>query len=281
MDTKIRNFTDLEAWKRENTLYRYLRVWGMMTTVSIQIALNNRLGAGLFICAKLLRFAIFFFTIVLIVGKTQSVAGFSQDQVLLVFFVFTLVDTISQMLFREVYRFRPRILSGDFDLDLVKPMPSLLRPLLGGADPLDMITLIPLIIGFVSFLAHSTLVPIAWIDGVLFLLLVINAVIISASFHILVLALGVISTEVDHAIMLYRDLWNMGRFPTRVYGGVVRLFLSTLIPIASMVTVPVLALSGTWGFVSVLTTLPLGGALLALSIFIWNRALSHYTSAST
>ena len=35
---------------------------------------------------------------------------------------FNVVDTIGQMLFREVYRFRPLIISGGFDMVLVKPL---------------------------------------------------------------------------------------------------------------------------------------------------------------
>jgi len=42
----------------------------------------------------------------------------------------------AQLLFRDVYRFRPKVVSGDFDLILVKPINPLFRVLLGGADPL-------------------------------------------------------------------------------------------------------------------------------------------------
>ena len=34
---------------------------------------------------------------------------------------FSLVDTIAQLFFREVYRFRPLIVSGDFDLPSSNP----------------------------------------------------------------------------------------------------------------------------------------------------------------
>ena len=44
---------------------------------------------------------------------------------------FNVVDTIGQMLFREVYRFRPLIISGGFDMVLVKPLSPLVRVLLG------------------------------------------------------------------------------------------------------------------------------------------------------
>ena len=54
-----------------------------------------------------------------------------------------LIDVISQFLFREVYRFRPLVVSGEFDLVLVKPVSSLFRSLAGGADVIDLITIPP------------------------------------------------------------------------------------------------------------------------------------------
>lgn len=260
---------------------RLLKVWGKMTTFAMQTALANKLSVILFVSAKLIRFAIFFFTISLIIDRTSGVAGFSRDQVLLVFFCFTLIDAISQMLFREVYRFRPRIISGDFDLDLLKPLPSLFRPLLGGADPLDLITLIPFSIGFVYFLLHSTSISNAWSSYVLFVLLILNAVLISASFHILVLALGILSTEVDHVIMVYRDIWSMGRFPTTIYSGGVHLLLQYIIPVAVMVTAPIEVLSGRLQPEKSMLFFCVGLAFFVCSLGVWRQALKRYTSAGS
>lgn len=232
----------------------------------------------MFILAKLLRFAFFVTLIVFLMENTQSLAGYSSDQILLFFLTYTLIDSLSQMLFREVYRFRAKVVSGDFDMDLVKPIASLFRPLLGGADPFDMITLVPFTIVFtvVAIRFAPTAEQVVW-----FLVLILNAVLIAASFHILVLALGVFTTQIDHAIMIYRDIIGMGRFPPEVYPVVIRTVLLTLVPIALMVTIPARILMGVFSWEAVAMALAISGLFLLFSWTAWRRALSLYSSASS
>jgi ABC-2 type transport system permease protein len=248
-----------------------------MTLASMQVAFANRIGAVLFIVAKLLRFGFFFATLAIVFPKTAVIVGFSRDQLLLFFLVFTLIDSIAQMLFREVYRFRPRIVSGDFDLDLLKPLPSLFRPLLGGMDPMDLVTLVPF-----TLLTGMTIMRMGFASRLpIFIVLLIPALLIAASFHILVLALGVVTTQIDHAIMVYRDVWNMGRFPVQIYEGGVGFVLRFVIPVGIMVTVPTQVLLGQSRDIAILIPLCVSVLFFAASLRIWKYSLRHYTSASS
>src|SRR3989344_6334332 len=104
---------------------KYWRVWWLMTSQSIQMFFVSRLGAVLFLAGKILRFVFFLSFLLLLMNKTNVLAGYSSYEVLLFYFTFNFIDSATQMLFREVYSFRYYIVSGNFDMILVKPVNAL------------------------------------------------------------------------------------------------------------------------------------------------------------
>lgn len=258
---------------------RYFKAWWLMTINSFQTALASRSGAIIFILGKVIKFAFFFFLLVIVVEKTEALVGYNLNQVIFFFLTFNLVDIFGQFLFREVYRFRPMIVSGDFDLILTKPIHPLVRVLLGGADVLDLSTLFPLAALLFYFAQRiGTLAP---IQVFLYLLLIFNAFLIATAFHIAVLAFGVLTTAVDHTIMIYRDLTAMGKIPVDFYNQFIRALLTFVVPVGVMMTVPAKALMGLLSVQMAAYAFIVGAVLLWLSLKFWNFSLTRYSSASS
>jgi ABC-2 type transport system permease protein len=249
-----------------------------MSRNSFLAVFNQKAALSIFLIGKLLRFFFFFGFIVFLLKGTKSLAGYNLNQTLLFFLTFNLIDTVSQFLFREVYRFRPLIISGGFDLVLSKPMSALFRSLMGGADVIDLITIVPL--GAATFYVAHLLNP-SFTQSVFYLLLLINGLIIASAFHIFVLGLGIVTYEIDHTIMIYRDLFNLGRFPIDIYKEPLRGIITFLIPIGIMVSFPVKAIMGLMSPLGVIWSLAFGILVLILSFKFWNFALKKYTSASS
>jgi len=247
---------------------KYLRVYVKMTTNSFVIWLTRRSAFTIF----LIGFLIF------LVKNTNGFAGFSGNQILFFTATYVLIDTLAQFLFRSVYSFRQLVVSGDLDLVLVKPVSPLFRSLFGGADPVDLITL-PAIIGVVIYIG-SLLSP-TILHTTFYILLVINGLVISAAFHIAVLSLGIITTEIDHTVMIYRDLVSIGRFPIDIYKEPFKSLLTFIVPVGVMVTIPAKALIGLVSPLGIISSLIFGLALLFFSIKFWHYALKKYTSASS
>ena len=258
---------------------KYFKVWWLMTSQSIQLFFVSRLGAVLFLSGKILRFIFFFAFLLLLFKKTDVLAGYNFYQVILFYFTFSLIDSTTQMLFREVYRFRYYIVSGNFDMILVKPVNALFRSLFGWTDILDFITLGP----FIALIVYVLLkIPGLTIAGILsYILLVISSLLLATSFHILVISLAVITTEIDHAIMIYRDVIGMGKVPIDVYTEPVRSLITFVIPVGVMMSFPVKALLGLLSLPIVLMTFFTSLIFLFLSINFWRFALKKYTSASS
>lgn len=249
-----------------------------MSRNSFISVLYTKLTLVTFLIGKIVRFSFFVIFLIFILRGTNSLAGYNLNQTLFFFLTFTLIDTVSQFFFREVYRFRPQIVSGSFDLVLSKPISSLFRSLLGGADVMDLITIPPLIyaVFYVAGQLHPSLVHI-----VIYVALLINGLLISTAFHIAVLSMAILTLEIDHTIMIYRDVVSLGRFPVDIYREPLKGILTYLIPVGLMVTLPAKFLIGLVTFQGVLASFLACAIFLFASIGLWNLALRYYTSASS
>lgn len=251
------------------------RIFLLFAKNSMRITMQGRLGVILFSLGKILRFAFLFFFLFFIFSKTHILKGYTLQEAVLFYMIFNLIDTISQILYRQVYSFRPLVLSGSLDTILLKPYHPFLKILVGGVDVLDLFLLIPYTLITIFFVAQATLTLASSIG---FLVLFINALWIATSFHIIVLALGLLTTEVDHTIMIYRDITSLGRFPMAIYKEPIRSIFTFIIPIGIMTSFPSQALLGRVSIFEYIAAFVLSSFLFYLAISLWNYALGKYQS---
>lgn len=257
---------------------RYLKVLWIMMRNAFMVNTLHKTSFVIFFVGKILRFILFFSFIFYALKGTNSLSGYSSDQVIFFYLTFILVSTLSQLMFRNVYSFRPLVVSGSFDLILSKPLNALFRVLFGGVDLMDLITT-PIFIGIILWWIGK-FDPTLW--GVtIYILLILNSLVLSAALHILVVSLGIITLEVDHTIMIYRDMEGMGKFPVDIYKQPLKNVLTFIIPIGIMMTVPAKALMGLATTQIIITSFVVSGVLLFLSLKFWGFALKRYTSASS
>lgn len=255
---------------------RNLKIFLLFSYQSLKTTGQSRQAIFLFTLGKILRFIFLFGVIFLVFSKTKIIAGWSLKQVVILYLTFNFIDTFSQLLYREVYRFRPQVISGNLDLILVKPYHPFLRVLVGGVDFLDLLLLVPYFFLLLFFIFQE---KISFFSFFLYLTLVINGLIISTAFHIFVLALGLLTTEVDNAIMIYRDILNLGRFPIEIYQQIISFIFTFIIPIGVMITFPVKALFHFLSLKNIIFSFFISFFLLLLSIKFWQIGLKKYQSA--
>ena len=249
-----------------------------MSRNAFEVMLSNRLGFVVFLLGKVIRFGLFVLFLVFLVRGAGALAGYSVEETVFFYLTFNLIDVLGQFLFREVYRFKPQVVSGSFDLVLSKPSNALFRSLMGGVDVIDLVTIPPLIAGIV-YVGAAFSPSLAQI--VLYIVLVLNGLLIAAAFHIAVLGIGIITYAVDHAIHVYRDVLNLGRLPIEIYRQPVRGALTFFIPVAIMISLPAKSLIGVASVSGLLTSFAIGAAAVFISLKFWNYAVSKYTSASS
>ncbi len=259
---------------------KIIKIWFKMAEMVIQPDLTNFGAILLFIAGKLVRFVLYFWFVFTVASVAKGLAGYSAPQVVLFFLVFTLIDSLTQLFFRGVYQFRYRIVSGDFDLDLLKPWPSYLRPIFGHFDLADFITLIPFLGFSIWFIVRNQLFS-SILSLLLFLVMLAVSLLVGFAFHLFVCAICVLTTEVDHVIWIYRDLSMLARFPYDIYQGLVKFLITFVIPIALMFSFPVKTLLGLLSYRIIFLTIFLSFFLVYFSLRFWHWALQQYTSASS
>ncbi|MDE2025190.1 MAG: ABC-2 family transporter protein [Patescibacteria group bacterium] len=258
---------------------RMIKVWWLLTMSSAKIAFESRFGVTLFMLGKVLRFVFFMFFLVLLLFRTKSLAGYPFWTVILFYLTFNFLDTLAQLLFRNVYRFNYSISSGEFDYDLIRPVSPLMVNLLGGTDPLDTPMLFVFLGGIILCFSHMG--PLSIFNIILYIVLLCNGFLIATSFHIFVLALGILTTAVDNTIMLYRDITQMGRLPVDIYKDPLRSIITFVVPVGIMMTFPVKVLTGLLSFQLIVIALVVGMLFFSLSVLCWKYALRQYASASS
>ncbi len=256
-----------------------LRIIFKYYTNSLQKQLMNLPMVMIFFVSKLLRYGLFLVFLFLLMNGVKNLGGYTREQIIIFYLIFNIIDTLGQLLFREVYYFRPLVISGNFDMVLTKPFNPLIRVLLGGPDLMDTGVFV-ILIGMLVY----TLSNFVRLDSFLifyFVLMIINSLLITAAFHISVLAIGILTLSVDHLVMIYRDLSSLMRIPVDLFTQPLRSFITFVIPLGIMFTFPAKVLLGllSWQLVLVSFAFGLGGLLL--SIRFWNYALKHYQSAGS
>lgn len=255
-----------------------LRIWLLYTKNSFLQALTNRVFFGLFLFGKSARVLLFLGFLYFLLDSTHGMAGYNKEQIIFFYLSFNLVDAAAQFLFREVYRFRELVISGDLDLVLVKPINPLLRVMLGGTDILDLLMLI-FITGAVIY--TGTNISLNALNWTVYVALLINSMILAAAFHILILTLCILTTSIDHLTMVFRDTMAMLRIPVDVYSEPLRGILTFVIPLGIMMTFPPKALMGLLSLPLILVAFGISTAAFYLSLFFWKRSLREYQSASS
>lgn len=257
-------------------LKRYLIYWLKTSELTFESLIADKLSSILFITGKLLRFSFMLGFLFAIKEKIKLVSGYNVDQLVVFFLIYNLFDLAGQLFYRGVYWFRNEIISGDLDFKLVKPISPLFQILTSHTDFLDIPQLFIVTIILIIRLPHVT-----WQNVLVFSLLSLTSLIILTAVHIFVAAIGVITTEVDHTIWIFRSLSGMAQAPVDIYSEAVRTFLTFVIPIGLIFTFPAKALYGLLNPALIFWTISFALVFYYLSIKFWYYSLKQYASASS
>lgn len=258
----------------------HFSIWWIVAKNALQEAFVNRATNSLFFFGKALRLVMMLIFLFTLKNTIPSFAGYSIDQMFVFFLTYQVIDISAQIFYRGVYLFSEQVRTGEFDFVLAKPINPLFRALAGKPDINETLFFIPNLVVIVwlalSLDLHMTVSSIMW-----YLVLMANSFLIVTALHIMVLVIGILTTEVDGVIWMYRDLIRLGQFPVTIYTPIVRFSLFFLIPIGLMITIPAQVLLTMPPAHSMAFTLLFGLAFFVTSLRLWNWALKHYSSASS
>ncbi|HAU99010.1 MAG: hypothetical protein UX04_C0002G0147 [Microgenomates group bacterium GW2011_GWF2_45_18] len=259
-----------------NTIQRYVSIWAIYAKTSLQAQLASKISTFLFVSAKLVRFVLFFILIQEITSRTTLLAGYTHTEIVVFYLTFTLIDLYTQLIYRGVYTFAGKVRSGEFDFVLLKPVNSLFSSLIGSPDINDIIVAFP--VTFFALHYIFSLTTVAPTQFAVFFFLLICGFFISTAFHIFILCFGILTSEVDNAIWVFRSISQFGRMPVEVYREPIRWFITFVVPISLMMNAPVYALLEKPHFLVTISPI-VTTAFLVTSVLTWNRVIRRYVGA--
>ena len=266
--------------KKIKRLATYFAVWKIFGFNAMQTTFVNRGSNLLFMIGKVIRLTMSLVFLYLIRENITNFAGYTVDQMIVFFLTYQFIDLLSQVFYRGVYMFGNLIRKGNFDFLLSKPINPLFRALTGRPDINDAIFIVPTTLISLYILTNLE-ITITLQSALLYAVLLVNSFLIATALHILVLVVGVLTTEVDGIIWIYRDLNHLSRFPVGIYMEPFRFALFFIIPIGMMVTIPTEILLGLRPTYSIFLATGVGIGSFLVSLKLWNWALKKYSSASS
>jgi ABC-2 type transport system permease protein len=260
---------------------RYLRLWRQFLVTAFVREAEYRWNFFVGVGEGLAQLALAVLTFLLLYRFTDSVAGWSQAEALLLVGIYRVVEGILALqIAPNMMAISGAIRHGDMDAVLLRPVSSQFLVSLRRFSLPDSINVL-IGIGLtvyagnaagVYWSAEGVTVAAAFIVCGVVLLYAIWFGIVTCSFWLV--QLTTIGT-------LFYSVFETGRYPVSFFPGVVRALLTFVVPVAFATTFPVDALLGRADL-----RLLLAGALLAAfgllaTHLFWNYAVRHYSSASS
>lgn len=214
-------------------------------------------------------------------GFTASIAGWNERDILIVIASYLTVESLAIITYhRNLFYYFPKLLSkGEFDLMLVRPLPTLTFTAFRVIDLMDMTSFL-LVIGLWWYaLAHTTIVfTIGHI--LLFLFLLACALVSLFAIEVLLVSTAFWTLQALGLGRLTESVMRLGRYPTDLFRGGWQILVTYVLPIAVIATLPAKALRGTLHPASATIAFGITCILFAFALSFWRFALRHYSSAS-
>ncbi len=260
---------------------RYLKLLGVLYKYSLLGELEYRvqLLANIAMSAFWLAWAVVGVTVFFMYADRMG--DWSYPEVLMVVALFTLFNGLMESFLRpNIGSVIDQIRDGTFDFLRLKPVNV---QFLASFRNIVVWHLIDVVIGIgliVYALAQLGVVP-SPAQIALFILMILTAMSIVYSLWLTIASLAFWFVRIDNITELFYGFYEAGRYPVTIYRGVVRAFLTFVVPVAFVTTFPASALLGRLDAATVVIGVTFGFASFILASRLWQFALRHYSSASS
>ena len=210
--------------------------------------------------------------------QARSLAGWGMEASILLLGTFQMVSGLfSTFVDPNLSWFTEKVVQGQLDDILLKPVPSVFSASLGQCETLP---LLRVLLGLALVAVGVFRLPLTVPGLVGFVVLLVAGIVMTWAIRVMVACLAFWSPGFEPTVLFYA-LWQFGRYPVTIYPSVLRWLLSLCVPVAFAVSFPAEAL--VQGFSAGTLTLGLLGAVAftTLALTVWRAGLRRYTSATS
>jgi len=254
-------------------------LWAIVA-VAVQRELAQRANLVFVALQTLLTSASGLFAVWAVFSQTTTLAGWRQAEVIVLLGLFQVMTGLLEAFVEpNLAWFVEKVVNGELDDTLVKPVPSLLLASLGTCQPWAFVQVVVgvgiVIAGLAPLAAQLT------IGGVAAALILLAAgVLITWATRVLLACLAFWAPGMDPTV-LYQAFWQLGRYPIGVYHPAVQRLLTWIVPVAFITTVPARTLTSGWSSSAVATGIGAAAVIAVFATWAWRQGLERYTSATS
>ena len=259
----------------------YARLLAVQLRTSLALAMQYRLDFVLDAIVEVVWAFAAFVPLFVVYGQRDVVAGWTFAEALLVVATFTLLQgVIEGAINPSLLGVVGGVRRGTLDFVLMRPKDAQFLVSTTRFSPWKSVNVL-VALGLYVYAFHAmgrTPAPAAIAAAAL---VVVAAVAILYSITILTVSAAFYVVRIDNLTYLFSSVFDVARWPSSVFRGALRFFFTFVLPFALMTTYPAEALLGRLAGSVLLASLVGALAFTAFARLVFQRALAHYTSASS
>ncbi|MGH7994979.1 MAG: ABC transporter permease [Opitutaceae bacterium] len=259
----------------------YLRIWLAGARYSLVRTMMFRADFLIWSLVELFWMAVNLLLIAVIYAHTNSIAGWNAYQMTLLVGTAMLVQRLAMGFFwTNLYEMARNIRTGDFDFFLAQPGHPLFMASTRKLDPDGLINSV-IALGVVAYAAHHLGLHPALLDLALYGFMLLVGLAIHYSFLVISMSATFWMVGAQGIEGAYFTLADFGRLPREAFRGVARIAFVWLIPVVVVTNGPARTLIHGFHLAWLLWLAAAALVWFALAVFVFNRGLRRYASASS
>ncbi len=261
-------------------MLKLARLFGTLFSLSLRRQLAFRADLVFEVVLTVIGIASSLAALGMIYTRTTTLGGWTPGEATALLGTFQIISALRATFVEPNLRwFGKQVSDGQFDALLTQPAPAIFLASLSSCAPLALaqVGLGGVVVAYGIHLADITVSPIA-VGAWLVLLLAATAVMWASRAMIAALVFFAFGLSLD---AVYEAIWQFGRYPVDIYRRPIRLFLTYVMPVAFIATIPsgVLLHLGQLLLVPLAIGVAVGSCVLAN--LVWRAGLRRYTSATS
>jgi ABC-2 type transport system permease protein len=261
--------------------WRYIRLFGHFVAFSFSKGFEFRFDFYMRIIMDVMYYAvaISFFKIVLM--HTPSLGGWNEPQMMIFVAGYCMVDAFNMTLFsNNMWMFPQLVNRGDLDYYLIRPVSSLFFISLRDFAANSFMNLL-ITGGLLAWAVSRYPEPISAWKVVLFVAMILNGTLIFYCLNVMSNMLVFFSQSSGGFGHLVWTMMKLGERPDRIYSGIIRRVVTTILPFALVASFPTRLMIEEFDYRILLHVAAVTVCLFAITLWVWSRALRSYSSASS
>lgn len=262
----------------KTTIWRYVRIWFLNLRASMKKSNTYKGEIVVRFLRTLFILGIQLLLLTLVFGNSEVYVGWTKAEAYLVMGIWNLLNYLGWAFFGiNLERLESRVLSGEFDFTLLKPLSSA---------------------WFSSFYDFSTYSVISSLSGAALItyyfvlewgtftweriLLGVGGILVGLIFwyaFYLLLASFTLANPRNGFLALVKEILGLAKYPVNIYSNSVQMIFFTILPIAFVSTVPASLIIGRMGGSLLIIGAGLAILFVRFSYWVWKQNVKKYVSA--